>query len=124
MLENAEYVIEYRGMRIGVPTIEKVVEAVRALEREVPVPLEVGPQDVLQLIAPRQEFEASGDALTTAIYAMFRGDTRARRPVEIVKALRKRRELRADATYQRIYGVLRHGDFEKRGGRWMLKGGV
>ena len=115
MLDNAEYVIEWRGMKIGVASVEKVVETVRALEREVPVP---------QVAEPRREFVASGDALTTAIYAMFRGEPRARRPVEIGKALRKRRELKTDATYQRIYGVLRHGDFEKHGGRWMLCGGV
>ena len=118
MLDNAEYIIEYRGLRIGVPTVEKVVEVVRTLEREVPVP------QTAEAATPRREFAASGDALTTAVYAMFRSEPRARRPVEIVKALRKRRELKADATYQRIYGVLRHGDFEKRAGRWMLRGGV
>lgn len=113
MLDNAEYVIEYRGLKIGVPTVEKVVETVRALEREVPVP---------QATEPRREFVASGDALTTAIYDEFRREPRARRPIELVRALRKRRELKADATYQRVYGVLRHGDFEKQGGAWMLRG--
>lgn len=87
----------------------------RALDREVPVP---------QTTEPRREFAPSGDALTTAIYAIFRAESKARRPVEILRALKRRKELRGDATYQRIYGVLRHGDFEKRGGRWMLRGGV
>lgn len=123
MLDHAEYVIEYRGMKIGLPTIEKVVEAVRALEREVPVPRSADLAG-MESRAERVEFVTSGDALTTAIYSMFREEPKARRPVEIVRALRKRRELKTDATYQRIYGVLRHGDFEKRGGRWMLKGGV
>lgn len=113
---DAAYTIEFRGMRIGVPTIEKVVEAVRALEREVPVPV------TAEIAAPRRDFVASGDALTTAIYDIFRSEPRARRPVEIVRALKKRRELKSDATYQRVYGVLRHGDFEKQGSRWMLKG--
>jgi hypothetical protein len=123
MLENSEYVIEFRGMKIGVPTVEKVVETVRALEREVPVPTRTD-VEVPVPSAPRREFAASGDALTTAIYGMFREEPRARRPVEIVRALRKRRELRGDATYQRVYGVLRHGDFEKRAGKWVLRGGV
>ena len=122
MLDNAEYVIEYRGMRIGVPTVEKVVETVRALDREVPVPTRTDVE--VPLPAPRREFAPSADALTTAIYGMLRGESRGRRPVEIVRALKKRKELRGDATYQRIYGVLRHGDFEKHGGRWMLRGGV
>ena len=118
MLENSEYIIEYRGMKIGVPSIEKVVETVRALDREVPMPV------AAEAAAPRREFAPSADALTTAIYGMLRGESRGRRPVEILRALRKRRELKGDATYQRIYGVLRHGDFEKHGGRWMLRGGV
>ena len=122
MLDNAEYVIEYRGMKIGAANVERVVEVVRALDREVPVPTRTDVE--VPLPAPRRDFVASGDALTTAIYGMFRSEPRARRPVEIVRALKKRRELKSDATYQRIYGVLRHGDFEKRGGRWMLRGGA
>lgn len=127
MLDNAEYVIEYRGMRIGVPTVEKVVETVHALDRgidrEVPVPTRTD-VEVPVPATTRHEFAASGDALTTAIYNEFRRESRARRPIELVRALKKRRELRGDATYQRVYGVLRHGDFEKRGGKWMLRGEV
>ena len=122
MLDNAEYVIEYRGLKIGAATVERIVEVVRALDREVPVPTRTDVE--VPLPAARREFEPSGDALTTAIYGMLRGAERGRRPVEILRALKKRRELKSSATYQRIYGVLRHGDFEKSGGRWMLRGGV
>jgi hypothetical protein len=47
---------------------------------------------------------------------LYREAPEWRRPVEIVRALRKRRV--AGAKYTTVYAALRYGNFVKRNGRW------
>jgi len=109
------FVVEFRGLKVMCDSVERVVEAVTRLaplEREVPVPRSAE--------AP-QPLEVSGASpVATAIYDLYRETPQWRRPVEIVKALRKRRV--PGAKYTTVYAVLRYGDFVKREGKWNLGG--
>lgn len=105
------FVVEYRGLKVGCHSIESVVEAVRALaplEREVPVPQSAEPITFI-----------NASPVATAIYDLYRAEPTWRRPVEIVKALKRQRV--PGTKYTTVYAVLRYGDFVKREGRWNVK---
>ena len=107
-----EFTVEFHGITIKCRDVEHVVETVKALvplEREVPVPTHAE--------API-EF-ANTNPIATAVYDLFRETPSWRRPVEIVKALKKRG---TRTKYANVYAVLRYGDFDKQGGKWNLKG--
>lgn len=114
------YRVEVHGLKVECDTVEQVVEVVRRLERmdrEVPLP---APQRADTTTIP---FAVNGaNPVATAIYAMFRETPVWRRPVEIVKALKRKRI--SGAKYNSVYAVLRYGDFAKRNGRWNLKDAV
>lgn len=102
------FVVEYRGIKVQCDSVEHVVETVQRLaplEREVAVPQANEPLPI-----------ADANPVATAVYDLYRAEPRWRRPVEIVKALRKRRV--PGAKYTTVYAVLRYGDFVKREGRW------
>lgn len=109
-----EYTIEYHGVTIKCQDVESVVETVKALvplEREVPVPThDDAATDALPV--------ANANPVATAMYTMYRETPTWRRPVEIVKALRK---YGVRTRYANVYAVLRYGDFVKREGRWNVK---
>ena len=128
MNNNGEggYVVELRGLKVQCATVEQVVEAVRALEplanghdREVAVPMRTDRE-----VALTNGNAGEDSPLTRELYAMLREAPRALRPVEIVRALRKRGLGRAETKYARVYGALRHGDFMKQGGRWSVNDGA
>lgn len=113
------FTIMFRDLRVQCDTVAHVVEAVKALsplelgdpvEREVPVPMHA---DAAKLDV------AHASPVATAIYDMFREAPQWRRPIDIVKALKRRRI--AGAKYASVYAVLRYGDFVKREGKWNLK---
>ncbi len=108
------FTVEFRGLKVQCDDVNHVVEAVKALapleygdriEREVPVPQNDATLDI-----------PGASPLATATYDLFRAEPRWRRPVEIVRELRKRRI--TGAKYTTVYAVLRYGDFVKREGRW------
>lgn len=109
------YRVEVRGLTIACDTVEQVIEVVqrmdRFVDREVPLPAPISEPVVFEV--------PNANALATAVYGLFREDYRWRRPVEILKAL-KRKKMK-DATYNRVYAVLRYGDFKQRDGKWNLK---
>ena len=108
-----EFTVEFHGITIKCRDVEHVVETVKALvplEREVPVPTHAE--------API-EF-ANANPIATAVYDLFRETPSWRRPVDIVKALKRKRV--QGAKYTSVYAVLRYGDFEKAGGKWNLRG--
>lgn len=110
--ETPAFTIQFRGMRVQCANVEQVVEAVRALsplEREVSVPIASEARPIA---------DVSASPIAVAVYDLFREEPRWRRPVEIVKALRKRH---IGAKYTNVYAVLRYGDFVKREGRWNLR---
>ena len=113
-VEAAEFVVEFRGLKVQCRDVEHVVEVVGALaptEREVPVPQHAE--------LPRETIEvAHANPIATAVYDVFREEPRWRRPIEVVKTLRKRG---VRAKYTNVYAVLRYGDFVKREGKWNVK---
>lgn len=117
--ESPAFVVEFRGLKVQCSDVEHVVEVVKRilpLEREVAVPMRAEPP---QTIAAQQLTIDGASPVATAVYDLFRAEPRWRRPVEIVKALKKRRV--AGAKYTNVYAVLRYGDFVKREGRWNTK---
>jgi hypothetical protein len=105
------FVVEFHGIKVQCDSVEHVVETVKRLaplEREVPVP------------ASSEALGVEGASpVATAVYDLFRGDASWRRPVEIVRALKRKRI--QGAKYTSVYAVLRYGDFVKREGRWNVK---
>ena len=90
----------------------ETVKALVPLEREVPVPTSAEARD-------ESISFANPNPIATAVYDLFRETPSWRRPVEIVKALKKRG---TRTKYANVYAVLRYGDFDKQGGKWNLKG--
>ncbi len=113
MESTPAFVVEYHGIKVQCDSVEHVVETVKRLaplEREVAVPEGT--------TAPPIEF-ANASPVATAVYDLFRETPSWRRPVEIVKALKRKRV--QGAKYTSVYAVLRYGDFVKREGRWNTK---
>lgn len=114
-MREPEFTVEFRGIAIKCRDVEHVVETVKALvplEREVAIPASA------EAHAPLDVPGAS--PVATAVYDLFREQPTWRRPVEIVKALKRKRV--QGAKYTSVYAVLRYGDFEKAGGKWNLRG--
>lgn len=106
------YIVKFRGLEINCADVDHVVEAVKALmplEREVDVPTHAEPAE------PAEPHEAAPD-VATAVQALFREAPVWRRPVEIVKELKRKRV--PGAKYTKVYAVLRYGGFVKREGKW------
>lgn len=117
---HAMYTVTLRGMKVECETVEQVVEVVQALaplqggDREVAVPTHTETPSPISMLDV-----GHASPVTTAVYALFRENPRWRRPIEIVKALRKQRV--PGAKYTTVYAALRYGDFVKRDGEWNLK---
>lgn len=116
------YTVVVRGVEVQCSTVEQVVEAVRALEpltrgdREVAPPLRTDREVALPNGNP-----STDSPLTRELEFVLRAAPRALRPVEIIRALRKRGHSRNDTKYARVYGALRHSaEFVKEGGRWSV----
>lgn len=119
-INNEGYTVELRGLKIQCASVEQVVAAVRALEplagdREVEVPTRTDREVALPAGNPSLD-----SPLTRELEFVLKAAPRALRPVEIIRALRKRGLSRADTKYARVYGALRHGGFEKEAGRWSV----
>ena len=111
------FVVEFHGLKVHCDTMEHVVTAVKALaplEREVPVPMRTD----REVAVPEPISIVGASPIATAVYDLYREEPRWRRPVEIVKALKKRG---VRTKYPNVYAVLRYGDFVKREGRWNTK---
>lgn len=116
------YTVSVRGLEVHCTSIEQVVEAVQALEglatrgdHEVEPPLRTDREVALPDGNP-----SADSPLTRELEMVLRAAPRALRPVEIIRALRKRGLSRSATKYARVYGALRHGGFEKDGGRWSV----
>lgn len=108
----AAFTVMFHGLRVQCDSVEHVVEAVRALaplEREVAVPTAV------EAGTPLTGTGATSP-IAIAVSELYREEPQWRRPVEIVRALRKRRV--PGAKYTTVYAALRYGSFVKRNGRW------
>lgn len=113
-----EYTVIHGNTAVRCTSIAQVVEVVRHLEREVPVATPVAETPA----SPRITVEDID--VRTATQQLFAGDRKWRRPIEIVKALRKLGVPRGDATYNKVYATLRYGPFVYNDGRWNLKDGA
>lgn len=114
MLDIEEYTVVARGVEVRCKNIAQVVVAVEALsgDREVPV---------ARASETHSATEAVVQSANDAIAELFRVDPAPKRPVEIIKALRKRGVPRAETKYNHVYAVLRYGPYVKDEGRWMMK---
>lgn len=111
MQHDPGYVVNFRGLEIKCADVDHVIEAVKALmplEREVEVPTHAEPA---QDSAP-----AEPSSIALAVQELFRESPDWRRPVEIVKALRRKRI--PGTKYTTVYAALRYGRFVKREGKW------
>lgn len=60
-------------------------------------------------------------SLTEAVRDLFVESPAWRSPNDVLRALKARRETRpSELTYQKVYYVLRHGNYEKLDGKWKL----
>lgn len=118
---DSAYIVLFRGLEVRCETIDHVVEAVRALEPLEHAPVKSGERVEREVPVPRPEpiQFVNASPVATAVYDLFRAEPTWRRPVEIVKALKRRRV--PGAKYTSVYAVLRYGDFVKREGRWNVK---
>ena len=111
-MEAAGYTVMYRGIEVKCDSVERVVEAVNALaplEREVPVPQHASADAASEAPSP----------VAAAVQELFVREPAWRRPIEIVKALRRQRV--PGTKYTTVYAALRYGAFVKREGRWNRK---
>lgn len=123
--QTPAYTVELRGMKIQCADIDAVVEVVRKLEPVERADLAPAPQATPE--RERITLEVSGNPLAEAVYGQFRNNASWRRPAELVRAIRALRDPKLpkkDVTYNRVYAVLRYGDFTKDGGRWNLRDNV
>lgn len=107
------YTIVARGVEVRCKSIAQVVVAVEALsgDREVPVARATEPAH-----------DAAAQTANEAIAELFRLDPTPKRPVEIIKALRKQRRVpRSELTYNHVYAMLRYGPYVKDEGKWVMK---
>ena len=99
---DAEYVIEVRGVQIRAQNVDRVVEIVRNLTlAETPA-------------APKPA--NLGDAVARVF-----ADGMWRTPTEVIEALQRAGVRASDATYNRVYATLRYGEYVKRGQKWNLR---
>lgn len=117
--DNEEYTVVHGHTSVKCTSVEQVVEVVKRLEhdREVPVPQPVSEREV-----PTPRKLAVYDLpLKDAVTEVFSEERVPMRPIELVKALRKRGVPKTEATYQRVYAALRYGNFAYDDGLWKLK---
>lgn len=117
------YTVVFRGLEVKCGDIAEVVSAVKALEPLEQMPLRAGDRVEREVPvvtrAPAPIAVISTSPVAVAVYDLFRAKPHWRRPIEIVKELKRRRVV--NAKYTTVYAVLRYGDFVKREGRWNIK---
>lgn len=112
--EAPAYTVVVQGVKVECVTVAQVVEAVKALSV---IEREVSPTNQAE---PRALAVSNVTPVSKAVYQLFKHEPAWRRPVEIMRALRRLGVPKTEATYNRVYAVLRYGDFERRDGKWNL----
>ena len=119
MQHNEEYTVIHGSTSVKCTSVEQVVEVVKRLEHDIEVPVSQPP---LEREVPTPRKLAVYDLpLKDAVTEVFSDERIPMRPIEIVKALRKRGVAKSEATYQRVYAALRYGNFAYDDGLWKLK---
>ena len=119
MQHHEEYTVIHGHTSVKCTSVEQVVEVVKRLEHDVEVPV---PQPTFEREVPVQRKLAVYDLpLKDAVTEVLSEERVPMRPIEIVKALHKRKMPKSEATYQRVYAALRYGNFANDDGMWKMK---
>ena len=120
MMANEEYTVIHGQTHVKCTSVEQVVEVVKRLEHDVEVPVAPSARVEREVPVPRK-LAVYDLPLKDAVVEVLSDQRVPMRPVELVKALRKRGLPKTEATYQRVYAALRYGPFAYDDGLWKVR---